>query len=201
MIRPFSALRGSLGMSLGVSASWDIEFIDFVDNNYIFYPDYGTLVDGCWQKFKIHQKYRFLKNGFPCRNWPTQVEQSQQHLYNVWYKHILHIYNGYSYHVLTFIRIFVDKNTQISWIDLHLQPDRLKILSLHVSSIGPFCALTGPLGMSLGVSESWDIEFINIVDNKYNFFLDNTSMVDSCWQKSKFCKNTWYLIKHTSIQT
>ena len=71
------------------------------------------------------------KNGFPFRNWFTQVEQSQQYMYNVWYKHILHIYNGYSYHVLTFIRIFVDKNTQISWIDLRLQPDRPKIMNLQ----------------------------------------------------------------------
>ena len=80
--------------------------------------------------------------------------------------------------VLTFIRIFVDKNTQISWIDLRLQPDRPKIMNLHTSSIGAFCALTGPLGMSLGVLESRDIEFTDIVDKKYNFFLDNTSMAD-----------------------
>ena len=77
---------------------------------------------------------------------------------------------------------FVDKNTQISWIDMRLQSDRPKIVNLHTSSIIPFWALTGPVAMSLGVSESWDIESIDIVDNKYNFFLDNASMVDCCWQ-------------------
>ena len=71
---------------------------------------------------------------------------------------------------------------------MRLQPDRLKIVNLHASSIGPFWALTGPLAMSLGVSESWDIEFIDIVDNKYNLFLENTSMVNCWWQKFKFVK-------------
>ena len=55
-------------------------------------------------------------------------------------------------------------------------------MNLHTSSIGAFCALTGPLGMSLGVLESRDIEFTDIVDknirvltneyvnnNKWNF--------------------------------
>ena len=119
-------------MSLGVSESRDIEVIDFVDNKYIFYPDNGTLVDGCWQKFKFHQNAWFpKKNCFPCWNWPTEVEHSQQYAYNVWFKHILHIHNGYSYRVLTFIRIFVRELTCVfnqivrkSWICMRLQSDR-----------------------------------------------------------------------------
>ena len=138
LIRPFSTLRGSLGMSLGVSESWDIEFIDFVDNNHIFFPDNGALVEGCWQKFKIHQKCMISKKRVSMQKLTHTSRTEPQHMYNVWYKHILHIYNGYSYHVLTFIRIFVDKNTQISWIDLLLQPDRPKIMNLHTSSIGAF---------------------------------------------------------------
>ena len=108
------------------------------------------------------------KNCFPCWKWLTQVEHSQQYnMYNVWFKHILHIYNDYSYRVLTFIRLFVDKNTQISGIDMRLQSNRPKVMNLHTSSIRLFWALTGPLAMSMGVSKSYDIEFIDIVDNNH----------------------------------
>ena len=72
---------------------------------------------------------------------------------------------------------------------MRLQSDRPKTVNLHVFSIRPFRVITGPLAMSLGISESWDIEFIDIVDNKYNFFQDNTSTVDCCWQKFKICEN------------
>ena len=30
--------------------------------------------------------------------------------------------------------------------------------------------------MSMGVPKSWDIEFIDIVDNKYNLFLENATI-------------------------
>ena len=132
----------------------------------------------------------FLKNGFPHRNWSTQVVHNKQYMYDVGFKDILHISNGYSCYVLTFICIFVDKNTQKSWIHLQNPSDRPKIVNLHTSSMRPFWALTDPLTMSLGVSESWDIEFIDIVDNKYNFFQDYISMVDCCWQKLKTSENT-----------
>ena len=189
LIGPFSAFRGPLAMCLDVFESAVIDFIDIVDNKWIFYLDTGTLVDGCWQKFKIHENAWYKKNGFPCRNWPTQVGHSQQYMSSVWFKHILHISNGYSYRVLIFIRCFVDKNIQISWIDMRLQSDRPKTVNLHVFSIRPFRVITGPLAMSLGVSESWDIEFIDIVDNKYNFFLKNTWW--TVVYKFKICENTW----------
>ena len=111
-----------------------------------------TTVDKNSNFIKMHD---FQKTCFPCWKWPTQVEHSQQYVYNVWFKHILHIYNDYSYRVLTFIRLFVDKNTQISGIDMRLQSNRPKIMNLHASSIRLFWALTGPLAMSLSVSESW----------------------------------------------
>ena len=44
---PFSALRGPLAMCLDVFEPGVIDFIDIVDNKYIFYLDTGTLVDGC----------------------------------------------------------------------------------------------------------------------------------------------------------
>ena len=50
--------------------------------------------------------------------------------------------------------------------------------------------VTGPLGMSLGVLESRDIEFTDIVDKKYNLFLDNTSMADLLLTKIQIFINT-----------
>ena len=42
---------------------------------------------------------------------------------------------------MTFICIFVDKNTEKSWICMRFQSDRPKIVNLHASSIRPFWAL------------------------------------------------------------
>ena len=114
---------------------------------------------------KLIKNIWFLKNIFPHRNW-SHTSSDKQYKCDVGFKHILHISNGYSRYMLTFIRIFVDKNTQKSWIHLYFPSDRPKIVNLHTASMRPFWALTDPLTTSLGVSESWDIEFIDIVDNK-----------------------------------
>ena len=41
-------------------------------------------------------------------------------------------------------------------------------MNLHAPLIGPFSALRGPLAMCPDVSEPGEIDFIDIVDNKYN---------------------------------
>ena len=83
-------------MSLGVSESRDIEVIDFVDNKYIFYPDNCYLGWELLTKIQNSSKYMILgKNDFPCWKWLTHVEHAQQYMYNVWFKHILHIALGF----------------------------------------------------------------------------------------------------------
>ena len=56
----------------------------------------------------------YKKTDFHAEIESTQVVHNKQYMYDIGFKHILHISNGYSYYMLIFIRIFVDKNTQKS---------------------------------------------------------------------------------------
>ena len=109
------------------------------------------------QKFKFHQNAWFREKMFSMLKMTHTSGIVNIIICTMFDSNIFYtcIYNDYSYRVLTFIRLFVDKNTQISGIDMRLQSNRPKIMNLHASSIRLFWALTGPLAMSLRISESW----------------------------------------------
>ena len=97
------------------------------------------------------------KNDFPCWKWLTHVEHSEQYMYNVWLKHILHIiiYTMIIHIVCWHLLVFRwQKYPNImNWPASSTRSSKNR--EFASSSIGPFWALTGPLAMSLSVSESW----------------------------------------------